>query len=530
MSEVPQPCLSLSAADLGALQAAGLGSLGQRLQQQMLSAQEHLSQARQEISWRDAKIDKLSFEIAQLRRLKFGQLSERMSAEQRALFDEEVDTDIAELEAELQELVAASAQPRAVTPGPKRQALPAHLPRVEHHHEPESTTCGCGCTLKRVGQDVSEKLDYQPGVFTVERHIRGQWACAHCRTLTQAPVPAQIIDKGVPTAGLLAQVLVAKYADHLPLYRQQAIFGRAGLEIARSTLAAWVGQCGQQLRALVQALQAELLTAQVLHADETPVATLAPGTGKTQRSYLWAYLSGPYEPIQAVVYDFASGRSGQHTRDFLGDWRGSLVCDDYAGYKALFAAGVTEVGCMAHARRKFVELHQANKSSLAATAIDFIGQLYVIEREIKAASPALSPPERLQRRQSLAAPVAQALHDWLIAQRTKVPDGTASARAMDYSLNRWAALTRYLGDAALPIDNNLDEQQIRPWATGRKNWLFAGTLKAGQRAAAIMSLIQSAKLNGHDPYAYLKDVLTRLPIHKAKDIAQLLPHHWQPAS
>jgi transposase len=516
MIDAPQ----ISAADLAALEAAGLGALGARMQQM----QQHLAQARQEIDWRDTKIEKLSFEMAQLKRLKFGKKSEQLDSEQRALFDESVDADIAATEAELEALRAAAKKVRTPGEQPKREALPPHLPRVDRHHEPGSTTCSCGCALERVGQDVSEKLDYTPGVFTVERHIRGKWACAKCRTLTQAPVPAQIIDKGIPTAGLLAHVLVAKYADHLPLYRQEAIFGRAGMMIPRSTLAAWVGRCGASLQPLVDALKAELLCSRVLHADETPVAMLDPGAGQTHRAYLWAYLSGPYEPLRAVVYDFADSRSGQHARDFLGDWRGSLVCDDYAGYKALFAAGLTEAGCMAHARRKFVELHLAHKSTLAATAIEFIGELYGIEREVKE----LDAEQRLQQRQARAAPVAKALHDWLIANRSKVPDGTGTAKAIDYSLKRWAALVRYLDDPALPIDNNLDEQQIRPWATGRKNWLFAGTLLAGKRSAAIMSLIQSAKLNGHDPHAYLKDALTRLPSHRASDIGSLLPHRWAP--
>lgn len=230
-------------------------------------------------------------------------------------------------------------------------------------------------------------------------------------------------------------------------------------------------------------------------------------TGKTHRAYLWAYAAGAFEPLRAVVYDFTESKVGEHAPAFLGDWRGSLVCDDYTGYKASFALGVTEAGCMAHARRKFVELLEANKSTIAAAAIALIGQLYGIEREVKL----LSPPQRLHERRTRAAPIAKALHTWLLAQRGKITDGTATAKAIDYSLNRWAALTRYLDDPALPIDNNHDEQQIRPWATGRKNWLFAGTLLAGQRAAAVMSLIQSAKLNGHDPYTYLKDVLQRLP-------------------
>jgi len=492
-----------------------------------------------EIGWRDAKIDKLTFEIAQLKRLQYSAKSEQLSADQRALFDEAVDGDIAAIEEQLAALQATLPPKTEVDDKqpPKRAALPARLPRVDRHHEPENTTCGCGCRMSRIGEDVSEKLDYTPGVFTVERHVRGKWACAQCKTLVQAAVPAAVIDKGIPTAGLLAQVLVAKHADHLPLYRQEAIFGRAGLAIPRSTLAAWVGQCGARLQPLADAMKAQLLQCQVLHADETPVAMLAPGKGKTHRAYLWAYTAALSENIKAVVYDFTEGRSGENARAFLGHeptkrareqipWTGHLVCDDFSGYKALFALGVTEVGCMAHARRKFVELHVANKSTLAHTAIELIGQLYGVERDIQDKD----ADHRLQQRRSRSAPIAQALHDWLVVQRAKVTPGTATARAIDYSLNRWAALTRYLVDPRLPIDNNHDEQQIRPWATGRKNWLFAGTLAAGQRAAAITSLIQSAKLNGHDPYVYLKDILERLPMQRASEIDALLPHRWAPAN
>ncbi len=520
--------------DASQISPSKLQTLGEReLRDLAASLLRRIDHDAREISWRDAKIEKLSFEMAQLRRVKFGAKSEQMDAQQKALFDEAVDADIADLESQLQQLRAAATQPPEPAGVPKRAQLPPQLPRVEHHHEPDSTACttpGCGCQLKRIGQDVSEKLDYTPGVFTVQRHIRGKWVCAHCQTLTQAPVPAALIDKGIPTASLLAYVLVSKYADSLPLYRLESIFGRAGFAIPRSTLGAWVGQCGARLAPVVDALKRHLLRCAVLQADETPVAMLAPGSGKTHRAYLWAYAAGAFEDLHAVVYDFTDSRSGQHARSFLGTgteqaWKGSLVCDDFSGYDALFAQGVTEAGCMAHARRKFFELHAANKSALAATAIEFIGKLYDIEREIKT----LSAPQRLHERRTRAAPMARALHDWLVAQRTRVTDGTATAKAIDYSLKRWAALTRYLTDPQLPIDNNHDEQQVRPWAIGRKNWLFAGTLLAGQRAAAIMSLIQSAKLNGHDPYAYLQDVLTRLPTHKARDIDQLLPHLWAPA-
>jgi transposase len=230
-----------------------------------------------EIGWRDARIDKLTFEIAQLRRLRYGVKSEQLTTEHRALFDEAVGGDIAAIEEQLAALQARlPPQDDGRKQQPRRAALPERLPRVERHHEPENTVCRCGCQMQRVGEDISEKLDYTPGVFTVERHVRGKWACGRCRTLVQAPVPAAVIDKGIPTAGLLAQVLVAKHADHLPLYRQEAIFGRAGLAIPRSTLAAWVGQCGARLLPLVQALKTHLLQCQVLHADETPVAMLAP--------------------------------------------------------------------------------------------------------------------------------------------------------------------------------------------------------------------------------------------------------------
>ena len=476
-----------------------------------------------EIVSRDAKIEKLAYEVAHLRRQKFGVKSEQLNAQQKALFEEALDADIAALEARLKDLKAPPSSDESRI-RPKRAALPENLPSRDIVHEPDTTTCACGSTLERVGQDVSQKLDYTPGVFTVERHVRGKWACRCCRTLVQAPVPAEVIDKGIPTAGLLAHVLVAKHSDHLPLYRQEAIYGRAGLAIPRSTLAAWVGVCGVRLQPLVDALKAHVLRCPVVHADETPVSMLAPGTGKTHRAYLWAYAAGAFEPLRAVVYDFTVSRAGEHARAFLGVWKGSLVCDDYGGYKALFAAGVIEVGCMAHARRYFVELVKTDKSAIAATAVEFIGQLYDIEREVKN----LPPEQRLAERQRRALPITQALHAWLVAQRTKVVDGGATAKAIDYSLKRWTALTRYLDDPALPIDNNHDEQQIRTWATGRKNWLFTGTLLAGQRAAAITSLIQSAKLNGHDPYAYLKDVLMRLPTHKDRDIDQLLPHIWRP--
>lgn len=473
-----------------------------------------------EVKHKQALIDKLTHENALLKRMKFAAHSERFDAEQFSLLDDAVTEDVAgDADAPVAQAMARSARMH-----PKRQLLPPQLPRREVLHEPDSTVCQCGCQMKRIGEDIAEKLDYAPGVFTVERHIRGKWACRKCERLVQAPVAAHVIDKGIPTAGLLAHVLVAKFADHLPLYRQEAIFSRAGYAVPRSTLAQWVGTCGVQLQPLVDALRAEVLACPVLHADETPVAMLKPGAGKTHRAYLWAYAPGAFEDTPAVIYDFCESRAGAHARAFLEGWQGSLVCDDFSGYKALMAQGITEVGCLAHARRKFFDLHATSRSIVAESALLQFGNIYDVERDLQGSS----AEERLVQRQTRSRPILDALHCWMVQTRQKAPDGSAIARAIDYSLKRWRALTRFTSDGRLPIDNNRIENQIRPVAIGRNNWLFAGSLRAGQRAAAIMSLIQSAKLNGHDPFAYLKDVLERLPTHPASRVEDLLPHRWQP--
>ncbi|MBQ0933648.1 IS66 family transposase [Ideonella alba] len=500
------------------------------LQAEVARQDEIIQRQEREAAFKQATIDKLTHEMAVLKRLKFAAKSEAFSAEQKSLIEETIDADLAALAREIEQQTPETKAPQDKQ-GPKREKLPAHLPRREIRHEPESTTCGCGCAMKRIGEDVAEKLDYQPGVFTVERHIRGKWVCAQCETLVLAPVAPHIIDKGIPTSGLLAQVLVAKFLDHLPLYRQEAIFERAGLAIARSTLAQWVGECGAQLQPLVDALTAELLRHEVLHADETPVAMLKPGNGKTHRAYLWSYCTTSFNPVKTVVFDFAESRGGQHVREFLGlpgsaqapGWTGRLVTDDFSGYKACFDMGVTEVGCMAHARRKFHELWANHGSQVGEQALKFFVALYDVERDVRE----LATDERKTIRQERARPIADALQQWLVQQRQKVPDGSATARAIDYSLKRWIALTRYIDDGDLPIDNNWVENQIRPIAIGRSNWLFAGSLRAGKRAAAVMSLVHSARLNGVDPYAYLKDVLERLPTLPASRIAGLLPHRWQ---
>lgn len=527
--ELPHQWTQMDAAELRDLATTLIGRLAERDAQiserdAQLSAREaQLASRDEELKRKQLKIDQLTHEMATLKRWRYGRHSEQLDAVQRSLLDESIDAD---LEAIGLEIEALREKPSSKPPSkPRRVALPTSFPRREVRHEPERTQCSCGCQLERIGEDISEKLDYTPGVFEVERHIRGKWVCRRCETLIQAPVPPHIIDKGIPTAGLLAQVLVAKYLDHAPLYRQESIFERAGLALPRSTLAQWVGACGLKLQPLVEAMKALLLTRAVLHADETPVPMLKPGLGRTHRAYLWSYSTSEYDELQAVIYDFADSRSGLHARDFLGHWSGKLVCDDYSGYKALFERGVTEIGCMAHARRKFHDLYANYRSDIAEEALRHFAALYDVERQAREQK--LNADDRRELRRQRATPIAETLRQCLTRQRAQVPDGSATAKAIEYSLGRWAALVRYIEDGDLPIDNNHIENRIRPVALGRSNWLFAGSLRAGKRAAVIMSLIQSAKLNGHNPYCYLKNVLERLPTAPASRLEKLLPHHWQ---
>jgi transposase len=523
--ELPREWASMDAEQLRDLTATLISQLAER-DARITAHEAQLASRDEELKRRQLKIDQLTHEMATLKRWRYGRHSEQLDAVQRSLLDESIDADIEAISLEIEALREKPTSARKSQP--RRVALPASFPRREIRHEPEQAQCSCGCSLERIGEDISEKLDYTPGVFEIERHIRGKWVCRRCETLIQAPVPPHIIDKGIPTTGLLAQVLIAKYLDHVPLYRQEGIFGRAGLALPRSTLAQWVGACGLKLQPLVDTLKSLLLTRAVLHADETPVPMLKPGLGRTHRAYLWSYSSSEYDELQAVVYDFAESRSGLHARAFLGSWAGRLVCDDYSGYKALFERGVIEIGCMAHARRKFHDLYANYRSDIAEEALRLFAALYEIEREAREKK--LDGEGRREMRQQRSKPVAETLRQWLVRQRGQVPDGSATAKAIAYSLGRWAALIRYLDDGDLPIDNNHLENRIRPVALGRGNWLFAGSLRAGQRAAAVMTLVQSAKLNGHDPYVYLKDVLERLPTQPASRLAELLPHRWHLSS
>jgi transposase len=468
---------------------------------------------------KDFKIQALTLELAHMKRIKFGKASEAYSGDQLDLFGETMATDLAELEAELEELQGKRASKPRSRAG--RQPLPPELPRIEHRHEPSSCQCEtCGRDLVKIGEDVSEQLDVEPARFFVHRHIRPQYACRGCETVTAAPIPPAVIDGGMAAPGLLAWVAVSKFADHLPLYRLEQIAARQGVTLARSTLAEWLGKVGVALQPLCDRLAQLLRQRPCLHADETPVRQLDPGQGTTRQAYLWAYRSNSLDegpPI--IVFDYQTGRAGAHARAFLEGWRGHLMVDDYAGYKALFSDGVTELACLAHVRRKFFDLHAANGSPVAAKALQRIGALYAIERQ----AVSLMPEERLQLRRSQALPVLADLHAWLLAMQPALAPGSGTRNAIEHALKRWPALVRYADSGTFPIDNNAVENAIRPIAIGKKNWLFAGSERAGRRAAAIQTLMGTAKLNGLDPLHWLASVLERLPTCPNSQIDSLLP-------
>ena len=501
-----------------------------------------------EIALREAKIEKINFELARLKRWTYGAKSEAMNADQRRLFEETLAEDEAALRAQLERLrreaeaaaAAAGTQPKAPSRQPRRSALPAHLRRVEHRHEPDSTNCqeqGCGRPMKRIGEDVTERLDIVPAEFFVHRHIYGKWACRHCQVLKQAPSVPEIVEGGIAASGLLAHTAISRFVDHLPYYRQETINARSGVHTPRSTLAVGTGQVGAALEPLYVLHKRFVLDCRVLHADETPVALLDPGAGRTRRAYMWAYARSWHDAVPGVVYDFCRGRGAQYPVAFLnGDerrgerrWSGTLLTDRYGAYEAVVDPqhypGRISAACAAHARRNFEELAHEGTSPIGVDALRRFARIYEVEGELKG----LSDDERRALRQRLAKPLWDELQQWLGLERRLVPDGGATAKAIDYTLSHWAALTRHLDDGAVAIDNNHLERQIKPWAMGRKAWQFVGSELAGQRAAIVMSLVQSARMNGHEPWAYLRDVLQRLPTLLNTRLDELLPHRWTAA-
>ena len=465
-------------------------------------------------------IEHLKLQIARLKRMQFGRSSEKLQTqiEQLELIVEDLEQEQASTAPE------APVQAKAARQQPVRRPLPEHLPRETVRHEPEAGCPECGGNLKAIGEDVAEMLEYVPASFKVIRHVRPRMACSCCERIVQGPAPSRPIARGLAGPGLLAHVLVSKYADHLPLYRQSGIYARQGVELERSTLADWVGSAARLLAPLEQALGRHVMAAEKLHVDDTPVDVLQPGRGTTKTGRLWTYVrddrpSGSAAP-PAMWLRYTPDRKGEHPQKHLKDFRGILQADGYAGFDRLYEDDtITQAACWAHVRRKFYDLEQADGSPVAAEAVRRIGTLYEIEAEIRGKP----PHERCAERKARAGPRLHEMKAWLESTLTKIARKSALAVAIRYALTRWAALTRYVGDGRIEIDNNAAERSIRDVALGRKNYLFAGSDAGGERAAAIYSLLGTAKLNGLDPEAYLRAVLERIADHPINRIEELLP-------
>jgi transposase len=485
---------------------------------------------------REELIASLMAEITRLKRWRFGRSSEQADAalSQLGLALEELQskheaTRTAEPE---QRIASQDSKQRDSTDTARgkrhakpRGALPEHLPRETLVHEPASCACpDCGQRMRRLGEDVAEQLDYVPGYFRVLRHVRPKLSCGRCSRVIQLAAPSRPIERGLPTPALLAHVLVSKYGDHCPLYRQQAIYRRVGVDLDRGLLAEWVGAAARLLDPLVDVLGRYVLAAEKVHADDTPVPVLDPGRGKTKTGRLWAYVrddrAAASRAPPAVWYRYSPDRKGEHPAVHLRAYCGILQADGYAGFGALYDGGqIVEAACWAHARRKFYDIWAADRSPLAAEAIGRIGALYAIERELRGQA----PPLRAAARQRSAVPLCDELHAWLSRTLQSVSAKSQLAAAIRYALVRWPALTRYCSDGRIEIDNNTAERALRGAVLGRKNYLFAGSDAGGERAAAIYSLIGTALLNDMDPHAYLHHVLERIAEHPINRIGELVP-------
>ncbi len=470
-----------------------------------------------------AEIEQLKLLIAKLRRMQFGRSSERLDRQ-----IEQLELRLEELQTAQAELVPSSKPRTEEKSKPVRRPLPEHLPREHVVHEPACNCPDCGAAMKRIGEDISEVLDYVPARFRVIRHVRPKMACPSCERIVQVEAPSRPIDRGLAGAGLLAHILTSKYADHLPLYRQAQIYVREGVELERSTMAEWVGGCHRLLDPLIESIGRYVFAADKLHADDTPVPVLDPGRGKTKTGRLWTYVRDDRPAAStdppAVLFRYSPDRRGERPRGHLKDFKGILQADAYSGFGPLYEGGrILEAACWAHARRAFYDIHQANQSPIAAEALARIGALYAIEGEIRGRL----PDKRAAARQAHTAPLLESLREWLRQTLARVSKKSELAKAIGYVLTRWTALTRYVADGRIEIDNNAAERALRAVALGRKNYLFCGSDAGGERAAAMYSLIGSAKLNALDPETYLRYVLERIADHPINRIEELLPWRVQ---
>jgi transposase len=474
----------------------------------------------------DNEIEHLKLLILKLKRMQFGPSSEKLARhiDQLELRLEDLETNRASrpMSLVLESMLAVSK--------PARRPLPTELPRETVTLPPNGDACpDCGGTLDRLGEDVSETLEYVPARFKVIRTVRPKLSCTRCDRIVQEPAPHRPIARGLAGPGLLAHVLTSKYADHLPLYRQSEIYEREGVELDRSTLANWVGGATRTLEPLVDALRQYVLEAKKLHGDDIPVPVLAPGNGKTKTGRLWTYVrddrpAGSAE-APAVWFAYSPDRKSEHPAKHLANFKGTLQADAFAGFNRLYEKGViTEAACWAHVRRKFHDLYEAHASPIAKEALERIAALYGIEKEIRGRPPA----ERQQMRNLRTRPLLESLHAWFKASLSRLSKKSEVTVAIHYALGRWTPFMRYCNDGTLEIDNNAAERALRAVALGRKNYLFAGSNAGGERAAAMYSLIGSAKLNGLDPEAYLSHILARIADHPIHRIQELLPWNVTP--
>jgi transposase len=506
----------LDALDMEALKALLVAQHSELLDQRKSNGQE---------------IERLKLIIEKYRRMIFGRKSEKLTGqlEQLEFRLEELETAQAAEEAARDAKEASQQSPTQTVTKPRRRPvrkpLPEDLPREVITYLPAHTCCpDCGGALRQFGEDVSEQLERIPASFKVLRHVRPKFACAACEHVVEAPAPARPIERGLPGPALLAHVLVSKYGDHSPLYRQSEIFAREGVDLDRSTLAGWVGAASQLLAPLVGEIGKHVMAASKIHADDTPVPVLAPGNGKTRTGRLWTYVRDDrpagYTTPPAVWFAYSEDRKGEHPRRHLKNFKGALQADAYAGLHHIYGDGtIYEVSCWAHARRKFHDIHVVHASPTTTDAIARIGALYGIEEDIR------GKPADLRRsvRQARAKPLLDDLRHWMEKTLASLSTKSETAGAIRYALSRWRALTRYVDDGLLEIDNNAAERSLRPVVMGRKNYLFFGSDSGGDRAASLYSLIATAKLNGINPAFYLRTVLARISEHPINRIEELLP-------
>ena len=499
-----------------------------RLEAELDAQRQTLSEQADELDSRRARIEHLKLMVEKFRHMIFGRKSEKLvlKLEQLEFELEEDETTQAEAEA-LDERVSPrkEAKPRS-----ERKPLPEHLKREEKMHKPDGDCCpDCGGGLRHFGDDVSEQLEYVPESFKVIRHVRPKFACTDCDRVVEAPAPSRPIERGLAGPSLLAHVIVSKYADHLPLFRQSEIYARQGVEISRSTMAGWVGAASDLLSPLVEAIGKHVFAGRKLHADDTPMPVLAPGNGKTKTGRLWTYVRDDRpageQAAPAVWFAYSEDRRGEHPRQHLKNFTGALQADAYAGFHHLYGNHIYEAACWAHARRKFHDIHLAHASPTTTEALARIGALYAIEDQIRGKPVGL----RLSVRQTRSRPLLDDLRKWMEKALRSLSSKSETAAAIRYALSRWRALTRYTDDGLLEIDNSAAERALRAVALGRKNFLFAGSDYGGERAASMYTLIGSAKLNGLDPELYLRTVLAQIADHPISQIQDLLPWNLAPS-